>query len=93
MKPVKRTDFRIVVQYVHEDSDFPWHLIVYGGGGALRPRRFRSVGDVLLVICFAVPEFDRRDLVTRSDSHQSYIAYTGDLVLSDSQLSAMGVKE
>lgn len=87
-----RSELRIVVQFVDADSDSPWHLVAYGSGFAFQPCRFRSVEDLLMVIRSAVPDFDRSHLVVRSDSHQSYIAYAGDMALSDSQLSALGLK-
>lgn len=46
----KSLDLRVVVQSIHGDTDSPWHLVAYGGGRPLRPRCFRSVEELLVVI-------------------------------------------
>jgi hypothetical protein len=83
---------RLVVQYVHGDSDSPWHLVAYGSGRACQPRRFRSIEDLVMVIRSAVPDFDPSQIAIRNNALQSYIAYAGDMTLSESQLSALGMK-
>jgi hypothetical protein len=86
------SELRIVVQYVHGDTDSPWHLVAYGSGRAWQPRRFRSVEDLLTVIRSAAPDFDRSHLAIRNDSRQSYIAWAGNMALNESQLSVLGLE-
>jgi hypothetical protein len=82
---------RIVVQYVHGDLDSPWHLVAYGGSRAFRPQRFRSVEDLMTLIRSTVPDFDPSHLAIKTDSRESYIVWTGDMALNESQLSALGL--
>lgn len=87
-----RSGLRVVVQYVHGDHKSPWHLVAYGGGRAFHPRRFQSVDDLLKVIHSALPDFEPAHLLIKRELNQSYIVWAGDIVLKDSQLSAMGLK-
>lgn len=86
-----RSNLRIVVQYVHGDLDSAWHLVAYGNSRAFRPRRFHSVEDLTAVIRSAVPDFDLNQVAIKRDSRESYIAWTGDMALNASQLSALGL--
>lgn len=87
-----RSDLRIVVQYVHADIGSPWHLVAYGSGRAFQPRHFRSVDELLKVICLAVPEFEPKHLLIKNELNQSYIAWSADVVLDDAQLATLGLK-
>lgn len=86
-----RSNLRVVVQHVQGDLDSPWHLVAYGNSRAFRPRRFRTIEDLMAVIRSAVPEFDPSHLAMQGASRESYIAWTGDMALNESQLSALGL--
>lgn len=88
-----RSSLRVVVQYVHGDLDSPWHLVAYGNSRTFRPRRFRSIGELMAAIRSSVPDFDSSHLAFKRDSQESYIAWAGKMVLDASQLSVLGLSE
>lgn len=91
MCSTSKHSLRIVVQYAHEDLRSPWHLVAYGGSRVFRPRHFRSVEDLATLLRSTVPGFDSSQLAIEPGARESYIAWTGDIVLSESQLSALGL--
>lgn len=89
---IRRHMLRIVVQRVAEDIEHPYHLVAYGNGRAYRPRGFRSLKDLSQTLVAALHDFDVAQLSSKGDTGGSSVVFTGDMTLSDSQLTILGLK-
>ena len=87
---------RVVVQNVRARQRSLYRLVANGGEGGDYPCRsagFESLDRLLKVLHSAVPDFDESTLSTRMDTIETYIAFVGEMELSASQLSLLGLKD
>ncbi len=87
---------RVVVQNVRARQRSLYRLVANGGEGGdytCRSAGFESLDRLLKVLHSAVPDFDESTLSTRMDTIETYIAFVGEMELSASQLSLLGLKD
>jgi hypothetical protein len=92
MSALNRHSFRIVVQHMPLGEHCVFRLMAYGDGQTFPPRDFDSLQHVMGALHWLIPDFDENDLIVR-DAHDTYIAFTGEAELNDSQLSKLGLKD
>lgn len=88
--------FRIVVQHFREHQRSAYRLVAYGGDGGdytSQSGEFESRDNLLKALRSVAPDFDESAILVRKDALETYIAFTGDMELDDSQLSRLGLKE
>jgi hypothetical protein len=85
-----RSEYRLIAQHVQGDFDAPWHLIAYASRKALPPRRFRSADELLEAVRLALPDCLWAPPPVEMRSTESYILFSRDVLLDDSQLSILG---
>lgn len=83
---------RVVVQYVTEGRQSSYRLIAYENHRTYRPVEFRSIDDLVRTIRLVVPDFTDNHLEIREHAMESYIVFTADWELTDSQLLLLGLK-
>src|SRR5258708_13422805 len=86
---------RVVVKNVRARQRSLYRLVASGGEGGdytCRSAEFESLDRLLKVLHSAVPDFDESTLSTRMDTIETYIAFAGEMELSDSQLSLLALK-
>jgi hypothetical protein len=86
-----RGALRIVIQHLHANPRFPWRLVAYGNGRIYRSPEFESMERLLETFRRAVPGFAPGVLSIRNEADETYIAFTADIELDDSQLSILGL--
>lgn len=86
---------RIVVQHVRAHQRSVYRLVAYGGEGGSYTSgsaEFESLDRLLRALRSVAPNFDEASLSLREDGPESYIAFTGEMELDDSQVSVLGLK-
>ena len=86
---------RIVVQHVRAHQRSVYRLVAYGGDGGSYTSgsaEFESRDHLLRALRSVAPSFDEASLSLRKGP-ESYIAFTGEMELDDSQLSLLGLKD
>ena len=83
---------RIVIQYVREGKQSSYRLIAYEDHRAYRPVAFKSVDDLVQAIRLVMPDFTDTLLEIKEHAMESYIAFTAEWGLTDSQLLLLGLK-
>lgn len=91
MATPNRHSFRIVVQHINLNHRSSYRLIVYGNGQSFRPLEFDSLNHLLKALHSLIRDFDEGSVSIQKDAHDTYIAFTGDLELEDSDLSSLGL--
>lgn len=85
-----RKIIQVVVQHVPAEPRSPWHLIAYGRGRMLQPRKFHSLEGLLQAFRTVVPDLDEsRFSVGTVDTAESRIIFTEELSLDEAQLSML----
>ncbi len=87
---------RVVVQHIPAYQRSVYRLVAYGGEGGDYTSgsvEFESLDRLLTALRSVAPDFDVSTLSVRKDSSESYIAFTGEMELDDSQLSLLGLKD
>ena len=87
---------RIVVQHIRARQRSVYRLVAYGGEGGSYTSgsaEFESRDHLLRALRSVAPNFDEASLSLQRDGQGSYIAFTGDMELDDSQLSLLGLKD
>ena len=87
---------RIVVQHVRAHQRSVYRLVAYGGDGGSYTSgsaEFESRDHLLRALRSVAPNFDEASLPLRKDGPETYIAFTGEMELDDSQLSLLGLKD
>jgi hypothetical protein len=87
---------RIVVQHIRTGQGSVYRLVAYGGEGGSYPSgsaEFESRDHLLKAFRSAIPGFDVGSLSVGRDTPETYIAFAGEMELSDAQLSLLVPKD
>ena len=84
---------RIVVQHVSTNRQSSYRLVAYGGDYTCRPANFESLDHLVKALRLAVPDFDESALFLRKDAPDTYIAFSGEMELDETQLLLLGLKD
>ena len=87
---------RIVVQHIGTGQRSVYRLVAYGGEGGdytSRSAEFESLERLLRALRSVAPNFDEASLSLRKDGPETYIVFTGEMELDDSQLSLLGLTD
>ena len=83
------------MQHIRVCQRSVYRLVAYGGEGGnytSRSAEFESRDRLLKVFRSVVPDFDAGSLAIRNDAPETYIAFTGQMDLDDSQLLLLGLQ-
>jgi len=92
MSPTNIYSIRIVKQHIRTNQRFSYRLLAYGGDHTFRPAEFASLDSLLDALRSVIPDFDERSLSMRKDGVETYLAFSGEMELDDSQLSLLSLK-
>lgn len=84
---------RIVVQHTMEYDRWVYRLVAYNDIQTYRPVNFDTLDMLVRAMSAAIPGFADSSLRIQNGADRSYIVFSGDWKLSDSQLSALGFTE
>jgi len=96
MSSPKKHSLRVVVQHIRARQQSSYRLVTYGGEGGdytSRSAEFESLDCLLKALRSVAPDFDESALSIRTDTPETYVAFTGEMELDGSQLSLLGLKD
>jgi hypothetical protein len=92
MPEASSNSVHIVIQHVRGEGVDHFRLVAWRGSAGYRPLKFTLREDLVRALHAVVPEFDEsRILSGEFAGGETYVAYTGDVVLDDAQLMRLGL--
>lgn len=93
MQDSSSNSVHLIVQHTHTENQSCFRIVAYCGDTRFQPAEFAWSGELLKALQSALDTFDERWLVLREDEYRgTYIAFTGDFELNQSQLLQLGLR-
>jgi hypothetical protein len=81
---------QLIIQHVKDGPRWVFRLIVYQDRKTYRPVSFGSLEELLRTLRSAVPNFPAEKLQVTNQAPATYIAYTGEWQMDESQIAKLG---